>query len=72
MEIIVLGSANAIPDESAENTHFLVQVGQRVVLVDCAGSPLVHIPKAGVNFDQIEDIILTHFHPDHVSGVPAL
>jgi ribonuclease Z len=25
-----------------------------------------------VNFNRISDLILTHFHPDHVSGVPQL
>ncbi len=72
MEIVILGSANAIPCGGAENTHFYVKQFSRVILVDCAGSPLIRIPQAGVNFDQIDDIVLTHFHPDHVSGVPSL
>jgi ribonuclease Z len=71
-EIVILGSANAVPKEEAENTHFLVKQKQRVILIDCASSPMVRIPKAGVTFDQIDDIILTHFHPDHVAGIPLL
>jgi ribonuclease Z len=71
-KIIVLGSSNSIPDESHENTHLLVVGEERVVLIDCAGSPILRLKKAGVEASQLTDLILTHFHPDHVSGVPIL
>ena len=28
--------------------------------------------KANVDINALGDVILTHFHPDHVSGVPQL
>ena len=70
--IVILGTANAVPDDRHENTHLLVQEGQRTILVDCTGNPLAELKRAGVNPDQLTDVILTHFHPDHVSGVPLL
>lgn len=70
--ILLLGSANAVPSETMENTHLLVESEDRTVLVDCASNPIQHLRKAGVEFDCIDDIILTHFHPDHVSGAPLL
>jgi metal-dependent hydrolase (beta-lactamase superfamily II) len=33
---------------------------------------MVRLSKAGVDFNRLTDLILTHFHPDHVSGVPML
>jgi len=71
-EIVILGSAFAVPDEQAENTHFLLKVSNKIFLIDCASNPLLHIPKSGVDVNSIDDIILTHFHPDHVSGLPLL
>lgn len=71
-EVIILGAGYAIPEESHENTHFFVFQGEHGVLVDCASNPIVHIRKSGIPFEKITDLVLTHFHPDHVSGVPLL
>jgi ribonuclease Z len=50
-----------------------VVVGQeRVVLVDCVSNPILRLEKAGLDFNSLTDLIVTHFHPDHVSGVPLL
>jgi ribonuclease Z len=71
-EITFLGTASAIPDEAHENTHFVVKSGQRVIMVDCTGNPVVRLKQADIPIQSITDLILTHFHPDHVSGVPLL
>ncbi len=71
-KLTFLGSASALPDEQHENTHFVIQEGKRTILVDCAASAFVRISKAGISAMDIEDVILTHFHPDHVSGMPML
>ena len=70
--IIVLGTSNAIPDLDHENTHMAIVGNDGVVLIDCVGSPKVRLEKAGIQLTSISDLILTHFHPDHVSGVPLL
>lgn len=69
-QIIFLGTANAIPAIGRENTHLLVRHGQEAILVDCGANPIVHLQRGGVNLDDINHLILTHFHPDHVSGAP--
>jgi ribonuclease Z len=71
-KIVILGSANAVPDENHANTHLLIQEGTRGILVDCPGNPIVKLRQIGLPLDGLTDIILTHFHPDHVSGVPFL
>lgn len=70
--VVILGSASAVPDAEHENTHMLVEAGGHCVLVDCPGSPIVRLGQAGVDVLRLTDIILTHFHPDHVSGFAAL
>jgi len=55
-----------------ENTHMALVGSERIVLIDCVSNPIVRLPEAGLEFDRLTDIILTHFHPDHVSGVPLL
>lgn len=70
--IIFLGTASAVPDIYHQNAHFVLEAGQRLVLVDCSGNPVVRLEEAGLDPLQLTDIILTHFHPDHVSGLPLL
>ena len=71
-ELIILGSAHAIPDPAHANTHMVLLSAQRRVLIDCSGSPIVRLQQASVDPNGLTDLILTHFHPDHVSGVPSL
>lgn len=71
-KLIVLGSSNAIPTRDHENTHLALVCQNRVVLIDCVSTPLVRLEQAGIDPLMITDLILTHFHPDHVSGVPLL
>lgn len=71
-KLIILGSSNAIPDEKHENTHMVILGQERSVLIDCVSNPIVRLHQAGVALDRLTDLILTHFHPDHVSGVPLL
>ena len=71
-KLIILGSANAIPDKNHENTHMVVIGEDHTLLIDCVSNPIVRLRRAGIEPDQITDVILTHFHPDHVSGLPLL
>jgi ribonuclease Z len=71
-KIIILGSSNAIPDERHENTHMALAGEKSTILIDCVNNPMVRLRQAGIEYDDIRHIILTHFHPDHVSGVPLL
>jgi ribonuclease Z len=71
-KLIILGSSNAIPDATHENTHMAFQGQESTVLVDCVSNPILRLQQAGLSFNKVTDLILTHFHPDHVSGVPLL
>ncbi len=41
-------------------------------MIDCVSNPILRLRTAGVDFNEVTDLILTHFHPDHISGVPLL
>lgn len=69
-KITFLGTASAVPDVNHQNTHLVIEGGERVVLVDCPGNPFVRLNQANIDPLIISDLILTHFHPDHVSGLP--
>lgn len=69
--IVVLGSANAVPSQDQANSHLAIIGERRGVLVDCPVAALTRLQLADVKLDLLSDLILTHFHPDHVAGLPA-
>ena len=72
VQVIILGASNAIPTAQSENTHMVIVGQDRTVLVDSVSNPILRLEQAGLDFNNLTDIIVTHFHPDHVSGVPLL
>ncbi len=70
--LIVLGSAAAVSDANHAHTHLLLQGDHgSVVVIDCGANPLVKLPRYGIHYEDWPDLILTHFHPDHVAAVPS-
>jgi ribonuclease Z len=71
-KVIILGSSNAIPTMGSENTHMVVVGSDRMLMIDSVSNPILRLEEAGLDFNDLTDIIVTHFHPDHVSGIPLL
>ncbi|MGD8731354.1 MAG: MBL fold metallo-hydrolase [Anaerolineales bacterium] len=71
-ELIFLGTGAAVPDRDHHNTHLAFRNASGVVLIDCGSSPPIRLQEAGIGIDEISDLILTHFHPDHVGSLPLL
>lgn len=69
---IILGSAFAIANAKQENAHLLFKSGDRIVLVDCGNNPVGKLEKAGVQINEITDLVLTHAHADHMGALPLL
>ena len=71
-KLVVLGTANVIPDEKHGNSHMLLTGSSGSTLIDCGGcNPIVSVKRAGVDPDDVHTLIVTHFHADHVSGLPG-
>lgn len=70
--MIVLGSSNAVSNAEHDNTHFLLQGSESVVLIDTGSRPIVNLRRLGIGAEQLTDVILTHMHPDHVYAFPIL
>ncbi len=72
MEILFLGTSCAIPTASNGSTSFLVRNKNLLVLVDVSDNPIKSMLKGGVNPLDLDVVVLTHYHADHLSGYPAL
>lgn len=71
-KITVLGSANAVSKKDQQNTHLLIETKNRKIMVDCGDHAAASLGRAGVKINQVTDLVLTHFHADHVGSLPLL
>ncbi|MDP3684562.1 MAG: MBL fold metallo-hydrolase [Ignavibacteria bacterium] len=71
-KITILGSANAVAKSDQQNTHLLFETRSRKIMVDCGDHAAASLARAGVEINQITDLILTHFHADHVGSLPLV
>jgi ribonuclease BN (tRNA processing enzyme) len=70
MQMQFVGCGDAFGSGGRFNTCFRVIGRNFNVLIDCGASSLVAMNKLAINRNDIEIIFLTHFHGDHVGGVP--
>lgn len=71
-ELIVLGSAASVPDALHDTVSLALRGPDWAILIDCGGSPLHKLSRFGVELEEIQAVILTHRHADHIYGMPIL
>src|SRR5262245_45406414 len=72
MEFTFLGSSGAVPSVTRDTTSLVFTGDDGAILVDCGGSPVQKLRRAGVDPLQLTHVVVTHMHPDHAYGLPAL
>jgi len=70
--IVFLGTASAVAFEGHQNSHLLIEGSDQRILVDCVGHAVLRLGEAGVHINDLTGVMITHFHPDHVTGLPLL
>lgn len=69
----ILGSGGPLINRERASTSYLVWVGtQARVLVDIGGGAFFRFGQSQAKVPDLSLIALSHFHPDHVSDLPAL
>jgi len=72
MRLQFVGCGDAFGSGGRFNTCFHV-TGERVnFLIDCGASSLPALKRLGIVRDDIDLILITHFHGDHFGGLPFL
>jgi ribonuclease Z len=70
--VTVLGSGAAIPMIHRNPSSHLLNVHEKLYLLDCAESTQVQLRKNRIRFQRINHIFITHLHGDHYFGLIGL
>ena len=69
MKLIILGSGTSIPLANRASPSLALIVDEAPILFDMGPGTLRQMTRAGLNFVKIEQIFITHFHPDHTADL---
>lgn len=72
LEICLPGTGGMAPLPGRFLTCCWIEAEGRAVLIDCGEGTQVALSAAGCKMSRIEALLLTHFHADHVAGLPGL
>src|SRR5437763_7705794 len=72
MDFTFLGTSAGVPSVARDTTSLVFVGDGGAILVDCGGSPVQRLRRAGVDPLTISHVVVTHLPPDHAYGLPAL
>ncbi|HDZ60764.1 MAG TPA: MBL fold metallo-hydrolase, partial [Candidatus Pacearchaeota archaeon] len=72
IKVTFLGTAASIPTVNRNHTSIHLNYQGENILIDCGEGTQRQFRKAGLNPCKITRILITHWHGDHVLGVPGL
>lgn len=72
LDICLLGTGGMMPLPNRKLTALMTRLNGSSLLIDCGEGTQVAIKEKGWSFHDIDAICFTHYHADHISGLPGL
>ena len=71
LDICLLGTGGMMPLPNRWTTSLLTRYNGSSLLIDCGEGTQVALKNSGWSFKPIDIICITHFHADHIAGLPG-
>ena len=72
LDVCLLGSGGMMPLPYRFLTALMTRFNGSSLLIDCGEGTQVAVKEKGWSFKPIDTICFTHYHGDHISGLPGL
>ncbi len=72
LDICLLGTGGMMPLPNRWLTACLVRYEGHTLLIDCGEGTQITMRRTGWSFKSIDCICFTHFHGDHIGGLPGM
>lgn len=72
IDVCLLGTGGTMPLYHRFLTSLLLRYNGSSLLVDCGEGTQAAIGKSGLSIYAIDMILITHYHADHIMGLPGL
>ena len=72
LDVCLLGCGGMMPLPRRWLTALMTRYNGRSLMIDCGEGTQVAIKEKGWSFKPIDVICFTHYHGDHISGLPGL
>lgn len=71
LDLCLLGTGGMMPLPNRWTTSLLTRYNGSSLLIDCGEGTQVALKNSGWSFKPIDVICITHFHADHIAGLPG-
>ncbi|MDO4621728.1 MAG: ribonuclease Z [Eubacteriales bacterium] len=72
LDVCLLGTGGMMPLPDRWLTSLLTRYNGSSLLIDCGEGTQISLKKNGWTFKSIDIMCFTHFHADHISGLPGI
>lgn len=72
LDVCLLGTGGMMPLPGRWLTSLMLRCEGSSLLIDCGEGTQIAVKEKGWSFKPIDVICITHFHADHISGLPGL
>jgi ribonuclease BN (tRNA processing enzyme) len=71
-EVLFIGTSDAFGAGGRRQSAVLLRGQRGTLLLDCGSTTGSGLEELGVSRDEIDTILISHFHGDHFGGIPLL
>ena len=72
LDVCLLGTSGMLPLPGRWLTSLMTRYNGSSLLIDCGEGTQIAIKEKGWSYNPIDVICFTHYHADHISGLPGL
>ncbi|MCL2020427.1 MAG: ribonuclease Z [Oscillospiraceae bacterium] len=72
LDVILPGTGGMLPSDTRWLSCCWLESQGKAVLIDCGEGTQIALKKQNIRLGNIEVLLITHFHADHISGLPGL